>query len=83
MRIMSKYIYFAILCLTLMMAGCNKNEAKEKVNDPTGKFMKIVDRGLCQADGSEFTIKGVKSEPLAYTGGLLLWVSKYLRIGCG
>lgn len=56
---MSKYIYFAILCLTLMMAGCNKNEAKEKVNDPTGKFMKIVDRGLCQADGSEFTIKGV------------------------
>ncbi len=59
MRIMSKYIYFAILCLTLMMAGCNKNEAKVKVNDPTGKFMKIVDRGLCQADGSEFTIKGV------------------------
>ena len=59
MRIMNKYIYFAILCLTLMMAACNKNEAKEKVNDPTGKFMKIVDRGLCQADGSEFTIKGV------------------------
>ncbi len=59
MRIMNKYIYFAILCLTLMMAGCNKNEAKVKVNDPTGKFMKIVDRGLCQADGSEFTIKGV------------------------
>ena len=59
MRIMNKYIYFTILCLTLMMAGCNKNEAKVKVNDPTGKFMKIVDRGLCQADGSEFTIKGV------------------------
>ena len=56
---MNKYIYFTILCLTLMMAACNKNEAKEKVNDPTGKFMKIVDRGLCQADGSEFTIKGV------------------------
>ncbi|MDD5890943.1 MAG: cellulase family glycosylhydrolase, partial [Bacteroidales bacterium] len=56
---MNKYIYFAILCLTLMMAACNKNEAKVKVNDPTGKFMKIVDRGLCQADGSEFTIKGV------------------------
>ena len=56
---MNKYIYFAILCLALMMAGCDKNEAREKINDPTGKFMKTVERGLCQADGSEFTIKGV------------------------
>ena len=56
---MNKYIYFAILCLALMMAGCDKNEAREKINDPTGKFMKTVERGLCQADGSDVTIKGV------------------------
>ena len=55
---MKKYIYFTLLCLALMV-GCNKNEAKDRVNDPTGKFMKISGRGLCQADGTEFTIKGV------------------------
>lgn len=55
---MKKYIYLAMLCLA-MIVGCNKNEAKNRINDPTGKFMKTVERGLCQADGSEFTIKGV------------------------
>ena len=65
---MKKYIYFTLLCLALMV-GCNKNEAKDRVNDPTGKFMKISGRGLCQADGTEFTIKGVNLNhwPVSYT----------------
>ncbi len=54
---MKKYI-FAVLLLALFFS-CDKNGLEAKKNDPTGKFMKISGMGLCQADGSEFTIKGV------------------------
>lgn len=51
-------IYIFALCLA-MIVGCNKNEAKERNNDPTGKFVVTKERSLYQADGSEFNIKGV------------------------